>query len=342
MLLFCSNWKRAAVAATALCLLLLAPLTQVLGWGFWGHTRINHAAVLALPDAMRGFFYNHIDYLTEAAVMPDVRKHALDDKSEGPRHYLDVEQFDRPLAKLPRTPEEARIAFPATVLDANGRLPWVIIELQTKLTQAFRDGKRSDILLLSADLGHYLADAHMPLHTSANHDGQLTGQKGIHALWEARLPENFGAQYDLRLPAPTLIADPTAEVWRIITATHAAVDTVLAADKALRKELGDKAVFETDAAGVIKRNRFGQPVHSVAYAKRFHEALRGMVARRLRQSVAATSSFWYTAWVQAGQPDLNTLDNAAVTTRNAPLLRDELLRFSQHGDLPELSATKEF
>jgi hypothetical protein len=42
-----------------------------------------------------------------------------------------------------------------------------------------RKTKKHEILFIAADLGHYIADAHMPLHTSDNHDGQLTDQKGI-------------------------------------------------------------------------------------------------------------------------------------------------------------------
>jgi hypothetical protein len=32
-----------------------------------------------------------------------------------------------------------------------------------------------------------------------------------------------------------------------------------------------------------------------------------MVERRMRQSIYAVASFWYTAWVNAGQPDLKNL-----------------------------------
>ena len=32
-----------------------------------------------------------------------------------------------------------------------------------------------------------------------------------------------------------------------------------------------------------------------------------MVERRMRQSIFAVASFWYTAWVNAGQPDLTDL-----------------------------------
>ena len=35
--------------------------------------------------------------------------------------------------------------------------------------------------------------------------------------------------------------------------------------------------------------------------------LNGMVERRMRQSIHTIASFWYTAWVHAGQPDLKKL-----------------------------------
>ena len=57
-------------------------------WGAWGHYHINKAAVFALPDSMRPFFYNHIDYMTEESVVPDLRKYAIVDKSEAGRHYF--------------------------------------------------------------------------------------------------------------------------------------------------------------------------------------------------------------------------------------------------------------
>ena len=37
-----------------------------------------------------------------------------------------------------------------------------------------------------------------------------------------------------------------------------------------------------------------------------------MVERRMRDAVFAVGSFWYTAWVNAGQPDLNHLMDKQV------------------------------
>jgi hypothetical protein len=38
-----------------------------------------------------------------------------------------------------------------------------------------------------------------------------------------------------------------------------------------------------------------------------------MVERRMRQSIFAVASFWYTAWVNAGQPPLDRLRNDSLS-----------------------------
>ena len=58
-----------------------------------------------------------------------------------------------------------------------------------RLTDAFKEKDQAKILKLSAEIGHYIADAHVPLHAHSNHNGQYTGQQGIHGFWESRIPE---------------------------------------------------------------------------------------------------------------------------------------------------------
>src|SRR3546814_10784540 len=89
-----------------------------------------------------------------------------------------------------------------------------------RLTDAFlrRDSVR--ILRYSADLGHYLADAHVPLHTTENYNGQLSDQTGIHAFWESRLPELFATGYDLFTGKAHYIRNIPQETWRIVRDSH--------------------------------------------------------------------------------------------------------------------------
>ena len=45
-------------------------------------------------------------------------------------------------------------------------------------------------------------------------------------------------------------------------------------------------------------------IYSDEYYARYHKLLNGMVERRLKDSVRRVASYWYTAWVNAGKPDL--------------------------------------
>lgn len=311
-------------------------------WGVWAHQRINRAAVFALPAEMRTFFYNHIDFLTVESVIPDVRKYAISDKAESPRHYIDLEDFGQhALDSLPKNWKEASQKYDEKTLQRNGILPWYIVEIQNKLVTAFREKRKDEILFLAADLGHYLGDAHVPLHTSSNHDGQLTGQKGIHAFWESQLPEHFGEAYRFNTGEAKYISDPVAEVWRIIEDSHLSADTLLKVDKQLQNDFAKDKIFQLDSLGNMRKNKYGQGIHSKEYAAKYHQLLNGMIERRIRLSIAATANFWYTAWVNAGKPDLNSMDSEATTKSNARNFKAETKLWKQ-GKLIEMNYHREF
>lgn len=312
----------------------------LISWGIFGHEHINRAAVFALPTPLQTFFYNHIDFITQEASVPDLRKHTLNDKSEGPRHFVDLENFGS-MDSLPKTLAEAKTKYDDKFLQQNGILPWYMEELMDKLTKAFKEKKKTEILFIAADLGHYIGDAHMPLHTSANYDGQLTNQKGIHALWESRIPELFGKGYNFHADDAKMIDDVKKETWKIIMHTHSLVDTLLQTDKDLKAKLGDDKVYKKDAEGKIAKGKYGQTLFADDYTKQFHSALNGMVEKQMRASIAATANFWYTAWVNAGKPDLTDLDPADLTKRNAKLLEEELQLWKQ-GKLFGIESEKEF
>jgi hypothetical protein len=73
----------------------------------------------------------------------------------------------------------------------HGIVPYQLQIMQKRLTSAFKEGDYDRIMRVSAEMGHYVADACVPLHTTENYNGQLTNQVGIHAFWESRIPELF-------------------------------------------------------------------------------------------------------------------------------------------------------
>lgn len=325
-------------AATAFLVIGLAFF--ILSWGIFGHEHINKAAVMALPKPLQTFFYNHIDFMTQESTVPDLRKYTLKDKSENPRHYIDMENFGN-LDSVPHNFEDVKKKYDEKFLSSNGILPWYIQEVMTKLTKAFKEKRKTEILFLAGDLGHYIGDAHMPLHTSVNHDGQLTDQKGIHSLWESRLPELFGKNYNFHTEQAHYIQDIDATTWAMIADTHRLVTPLLEADKALRTSQPVTAIFQMDAKGNIAKNKFNDMIFSDAYATQLHTALNGMVENQMRKAIIATSSYWYTAWVNAGKPNLDDLDTREYTNRNKKSLKQDLKLWNK-GILFGLESEKDF
>ena len=324
-------------------LLLVFSITSLsallISWGTFGHEHIDRAAVFALPAPLQTFFYNHIDFITQESTVPDLRKYTLNDKAENPRHFIDLENFGS-VDSLPKTLEEAKKKYDDKFLSSNGILPWYVEDMMDKLTKAFKEKRKTEILFIAADLGHYLGDAHMPLHTSANYDGQQTNQKGIHALWESRLPEMFGSNYNYNTADAKFIDDIPKETWRIIFESHKLIDTLLTADRELRKKFAEDKIYKMDGGKQVK-GKFGQIVYSDEYATQLHTALKGMVEKQMRASCIDVANFWYTAWVNAGKPDLNDLDPSDLTKRNSKPLKQEL-KLWKNGKLFGVESEKEF
>ena len=321
---------------------LISGISLVFAWGVWGHQRINHAAVFALPKEMAPFFYNHIDFITEEAVVPDIRKYTINDKPEFARHYINIEGFENTaLDDLPKTMKEATAKYDDKTLQKNGILPWYIQEMMEKLIKAFKDKRKTEILFLAADLGHYLADANMPLHTFLNHDGQLTDQKGIHSFWESQLPEYFGDTYNFNVGSARYIENITGETWSIVKHSHGLADSLLAIERNVKASFPKDKIYKTDSSGHVSKNKFGQPVHSFEYAKAYHDALNGMVQDQMRHAIADIANFWYTAWVNAGKPALDDLDAPSLTESNRKKYKTEM-EFIKKGKLFGIKTDNEY
>ncbi|MBI3502400.1 MAG: S1/P1 Nuclease [Bacteroidetes bacterium] len=289
---------------TAYCLLLTAPAFT---WGFFAHKKINQLAVFTLPPEMISFYKTHIDYLTVHAVDPDRRRYSNPD--EAPRHYLDADHYGKhPFDSLPHHWKDAVKKFSEDTLNAYGIVPWYIETMMYRLTQAFKDGNVDRILYLSANIGHYIEDAHVPLHTTENYNGQLTNQVGIHGFWESRIPELFADNWDLFTGRAEYVDKINERIWKIVKASYAEKDSVLEFEAALTQKFSPdkKYSYEKKGNGTVK-------VYSEDFSRAYNDMLDGMVERRMRASIFDVGSFWYTAWMNAGSPDLNKLASKEVS-----------------------------
>jgi hypothetical protein len=276
-------------------------IINVYGWGFAAHKKINRMAVFTLPPEMIGFYKKHIDFVTDHAVDPDMRRYANPD--EAPRHYLDVDRYaPEPFENLPFYWSEAVQKFGEDSLKAHGIVPWHINAMIGRLTEAFKSKNTELILHYSADIGHYIGDAHVPLHCTSNYNGQKTNQVGIHGFWEGRLPELFFDDYDYFAGRSVYIEKPQLEAWKFIKESYAAHDSVLSFERKLSESfsIDRKYSYEQRGANNVK-------VYSREYSDAYHKMLDGQVERRLRSAIISVGSFWYTAWVNAGSPDLEKL-----------------------------------
>lgn len=244
----------------------------------------------------------NIDFITMHAVDPDMRRNVV--AEEAPRHYIDIDYYGNyPYTELPRKWSDAVAKYSEDTLQANGISPWHIQTMLYRLTDAFKQKNFTAIMKNSADIGHYIGDAHVPLHTSSNHNGQRTNQKGIHGFWESRVPELLAdKEFDFFIGKAQYIENPGEFIWARVLESAKAADSVLLFEKELTKQFSPdkKYAFE-------QRNNILVRQYSSAFTIAYNKKLDGMVERRMRLAIFSISSFWYTAWVNAGQPDLKGL-----------------------------------
>lgn len=278
------------------------------GWGFWAHQRINYMACFTLPPEIFGFYKTNIAYVFEHAVDPDKRRYS--DPEEAPRHFMDLDRYGG-VDAVPHRWKDAVEKYTEDTLVEHGIVPWAIQRYYYALVKAFSENDHARILYYSAVLGHYVGDAHVPLHCTRNYNGQLTGQKGIHGFWESRLPELFGDGFDFA-PGPCVyIDDPLQVAWEILRESSVAVDSVLTFERQLDSitPADRKYAFEDRGNSTVK-------TYSAAYAGNYHTMLDGQVERRMQAAILRVGSYWYSAWLEAGQPWLHSElhnENSTIT-----------------------------
>lgn len=309
--------------------LVIAIVAICSSWGFLVHRTINQLAVYELPGSMQPFFYRNMEYLVKNAPRPDERRNQ--DSNEATKHFVDLEMFEHNATdRMPLKFDEAISKYSKDTLLKYGYVPYYIIIMKNRLTNAFKNLDKDSILFYAADLGHYIGDANVPLHTTTNYDGQLTNQKGIHSLWESMIPEIEMDSYKLRSRhKATYLDEPEEAVWKAIRRASALVPDLLRLEKEVSKNFTDTTKFRIQV-------RRGKEVkgYTAEFAKAYSAALKNTVNEQLVYSADLVADFWYTSWVDAGKPNLCSIVQPCFSDQEESNLKLEKKSF-KHNELIE-------
>jgi Zinc dependent phospholipase C len=281
--------RRLIVIAGVLALAMLSP-SSARAWGYEAHKTIMDRAIALLPAELRPLFEQNRATLVERSIDPDTWQSAGFDAQESPHHFLDLDwdgYGKYPFDGLPRDYTAAVAKYGKTRIDQNGTLPWRVEEVYGDLRRAFESYERRgpfgrfDILFFSAWLTHYVSDAHVPFHAVLNYDGQLTGQHGIHARFEAYLFERYRDQWRVAPTPMTPIRSPRDFIFDAVLAGTQLVAPILKSD--------------LDALGT--RDEYDDQYYAA-----FFTANRAVLERRLNEAIAASAAMIAGAWEAAGKP----------------------------------------
>jgi hypothetical protein len=295
---------RWSVAAVGLALALAAPPSAD-AWGFEAHKFIVDRAIALLPPELRPLFEANRAIVIERSIDPDTWRTAGFDDVESPRHFLNIDwegYGPYPYAGLPRDYQDAVAKFGQERVVRNGTLPWRVGEMHRRLADAVaayaRRGSfgRFDVLFFSAWLAHYVSDAHVPFHAAVNHDGQLTGQDGIHVRFESTMFERYHGRLSIVTRPRAAERDPVNAAFEALVSGARLVPDILAAD---RQAIGTRRTYDD------------------AYYDAFFDANRALLERRLGDSIASVAAMIAGAWEIAGRPPV-PVRRADVSERRRP------------------------
>ena len=268
-------------------LFVLAFSNFMFGWGDQGHKLINNQAIAFLPAELKAYSQWQ-DYITIHSVDPDNRKR--DDKTEGPKHFIDIDFYKEFNEGNMIQDKKALVAvYGDSMVTKQGLLPWATFDTYNKLIQALKDKNKDNILLYTSDLGHYVGDGHQPMHAMLNFNGQLSNQKGLHARYEIKMVDKYleDIKSSIKNVNVTKIDSPFQFIYNYIYNGNSVKYVLLGAD--------------------IEASKLAGGTDNDEYLRLLWFKTKYVTELQFNTAVSDLASLIYTAWIEAGKPDLSTI-----------------------------------
>jgi len=251
-------------------------------WGANAQRLIINRAVDTLPSDIRPFFEASRNYLVQHVndAMNELDKHP----NERQNHFIELDKYGKfPFEALPRNYKAAITKYSKAKIDATGLLPWQIGVYSAKLTEDLRAGRWEDAKRDAALLANYVAEAHDPFNTTENFDGTLSGQRGVNERFNTVLIDRYGSFFPLNPHDASFISDPTGFAFDACLNAHSNVEAILLGDRSAKRGLSS---------------------YTDEYYDRFYNLAAPSLIRQLSEASTDVGSYWLTAWVNAGKPQV--------------------------------------
>ena len=268
----------------ALCVLLplalfFGPLSSF-GWGQSADRIITNKAVDTLPPEMLPFFDANRQFLVQHATDPESENKDSDERNG----FIRLDHYGQfPFSALPHAYTAAVSKFTRRTVEMYGLLPWQIGIYSKKMTDALEARNWAEAKLSAAILAYYVAAAHDPFNTTMNHDGSLSEQPGVNERFSTGLVDRYQLFFFVKPNEATFIRDPTEHAFHSAMSAHTWLENVLWSDY---------------------RAHQGLTSYGDSYYDRFYAQAGAVLVRQFSDAATDVGSFWMTAWINAGRPQL--------------------------------------
>ncbi len=265
--------------------LLISAAVLLISWGSSGHYKISNNVALSFFQQMAQFSA-WPQYLADHASDADDRKDT--DPTEAPKHYIDIDMYAsfNTTGRIPQTWDSVVAQNGSSWVINQGILPWATLITYDSLRNAFLHYNWTKAMLFAADLGHYVADGHMPLHITKNYDGQNTGNDGIHSRYESTMIYGYNSQIVYTGDTVRVIPNVNKYVFNYLYKNYQYIDSILAAD---------------DYAYSLSSN-----YSSSTYKAALWNKTRNLTILMFKNASHALAELIYNAWVEAGSPPVGS------------------------------------
>jgi len=253
-----------------------------LGWGSVGHKIINKAGARNFPN-LNILGPSIIQRLADSASVPDTRS----GQPYEPKHFMDLEDIaEFSTHSITHNRDSLFLKYgEAYIRNTVGFLPWVIDSVMNVLTNQMRNGDWNKAWSSAGDLGHYIGDAHQPLHATTNYNGYTSkygsGSYGIHSRYESTMISSYQSSILIDSAAVHLIPSPLDTAFAIMYQSNLYVDSIYMSDQYAQT--------------------FGSS-SSPVYIDTLWTRTKNFTILQFRRAAVEYGSYLYTAWVNAGKP----------------------------------------